>query len=375
MGNAFRFSPFPTYYPDVIQPVTSDVLEVGIIVAYMTLFFAFLVILPGIRGLLSKLFILIRVSYAIWLGLIISIGNFGMEWESGSIVTKTQYKAFTHDELDGASIGLHMGLRGINITLTAPDNNVFGELIDYNERFWWTWNQGRLGFGSQAGEIAQEFRDGQERGKPYPILWIVEYFTIDGEQIRWGRKFRTSGWYVQAGLWVCFCLWAIMCVMFLFNIRSGGWLMTLIGSLMVLCVIIWSANNTNDPTIQFPFEDAILKLSYGANWYLTFFTGLVTTAIGIAIVVLDIFFPIELARFFGIDPLVTEGVLATKDPDDEEEDAKPKNRLQKTIYNITKGNEKVREFRTTRIGRKTQRNTRSEKAEGVAMEKLTDTTT
>ena len=72
--------------------------------------------------------------------------------------------------------------------------------------------------------------------------------------------------------------------------------MTLIGSLMVLCVIIWSANNTNDPTIQFPFEDAILKLSYGANWYLTFFTGLVTTAIGIAIVVLDIFFPIEVSR-------------------------------------------------------------------------------
>jgi len=27
------------------------------------------------------------------------------------------------------------------------DTNLPGEKIDYNERFWWTWDQGRFGFG------------------------------------------------------------------------------------------------------------------------------------------------------------------------------------------------------------------------------------
>ncbi|KAI6649086.1 Dual oxidase maturation factor 1 [Oopsacas minuta] len=378
MGNAFRYTPFPTYYPDFRVPVTADTVDAGIILAYVTVFFAFLVVLPGIRGWLPKLFILMRVTFAIWLGLMISLGNFGMEWEIGDIVTTTQYKAFTPIELHDAHIGIKMGLRGINITLTAPEGNEYGETINYNERFFWTWDQGRLGFGTQAGEIAQQFRDGQWRGKPYPILWIVEYFTIDGEQIRWGRKYRTSGWYVHAGLWVCFCLWAIMCVLFLFSIRSGGWILTLIGALMVLCIIIWSTNNINDPEIEFPFEDAILRLHYGAHWYLTLFTGLISVGLGIAIVLLDIFFPIQIAAFFGIDPLITEGVLATREDDDEEEEeTKPRNRLQKTIYNLTKGNEKVREFRTTRIKGRTQRSGRSVRKENneVQLEKLTEAST
>ena len=50
MGNAFRYSPFPAYYGDERTPVTADTVEAGIIVAYLTLFVAFLIILPGIRG-------------------------------------------------------------------------------------------------------------------------------------------------------------------------------------------------------------------------------------------------------------------------------------------------------------------------------------
>ena len=64
---------------------------------------------------------------------------------------------------------------------------------------------------------------------------------------------------------------------------------------MVLCIIIWSGNNINDPPIKFPFEDATLYLRYGANWYLTLFTGLISAALGIVIVLLDVFFPIQVS--------------------------------------------------------------------------------
>ena len=55
-----------------------------------------------------------------------------------------------------------------------------------------------------AGRVNQEFRQGQRHGLPYPILWIAEYFTIDGEGIRWGRHYRQAGWYTHVLLWLVF---------------------------------------------------------------------------------------------------------------------------------------------------------------------------
>lgn len=76
---------------------------------------------------------------------------------------------------------------------------------------------------------------------------------------------------------------------------------------------------------------------------------------------------------------MTEGVLATKEDDEEEEEAPRRNRLQKTIYNLTKGPEKVRDYRTTRIKGRTQRSGRdtnsTKKGDEVQLEKLTEAST
>ena len=56
-----------------------------------------------------------------------------------------------------------------------------------------------------ASAVNQEFRDAQFRGTPYPILWIAEYFTIDGEGIRWGRFYRQAGFYAHIMMWLAFC--------------------------------------------------------------------------------------------------------------------------------------------------------------------------
>ena len=77
------------------------------------------------------------------------------------------------------------------------------ELIYYNEHFSWSnpWSQGRQDFGKYGGKFRQQFREAKYRGVPYPITWIAEHFTIDGEQIRWYRKFRQAGWYTHALMW------------------------------------------------------------------------------------------------------------------------------------------------------------------------------
>ena len=56
----------------------------------------------------------------------------------------------------------------------------------------------------EAGQINREYREAQLKGAPYPILWIAEYFTLDGEGIRWGRFYRQAGFYSHALIWsVC----------------------------------------------------------------------------------------------------------------------------------------------------------------------------
>jgi len=52
-----------------------------------------------------------------------------------------------------------------------------------------------------AGRFNQEFRDAQRRGLPYPILWIAEYFTVDGEGLRWGRFYLQAGFFTHVMLW------------------------------------------------------------------------------------------------------------------------------------------------------------------------------
>ena len=164
----------------------------------------------------------VRVALALFIGAVLLVCNFGYEWFTDEVCVKTQYKGYVFpinrpQEIE-AEVGVHIGLRGFNVTLREVDFDACEgrapgdyyqdrpfpfETINYNEAFRWSnpWAQGRLGFGLFAGRVAQEFRAGEVRGMPYPILWIAEYFTLDGEQIRWGRKFRQAGWYGHILLW------------------------------------------------------------------------------------------------------------------------------------------------------------------------------
>ena len=174
-------------------------------------------------SILQRLWATLRVFVALFVGAVILVCNFGYEWYTDDVCVRTQYKGYINppniEQEIQAEVGVHIGLRGFNITLHEEafdscigegdgeeyyNNRPFpGEIINYNEAFRWAdpWFQGRLGFGPFAGRVAQEFRAGEFRGMPYPILWIAEYFTLDGEQIRWGRKFRQAGWYTHIFLW------------------------------------------------------------------------------------------------------------------------------------------------------------------------------
>jgi len=305
----FRDVPYPTLYPPRKTPVTADVLEAGLIFAMCIIAFSFVLIIPGVRGR-ERLFYTIRVIVGVFILGCILLVNFGQEWEVAEIHdVPTQYRAGLAEEIH-ADIGLKIGLRSINITLkTNPEyiefnNGTVMERINYNERFHWDslgFVQGRGGFGPFAGLFNREYRAAQLKGLPYPILWIAEYFTIDGEWIRWGRFYRQAGWYSHVMIWLAFPLWILSLILFKMVLLYGG-LFSILTGLSLICANLIYACVRNPNELVIPFTDEKqLDTHFGWSFWLCLFNGLLTLVIGIVVIVMDLRFNDKVATFFNFD--------------------------------------------------------------------------
>nr|CAD7398023.1 unnamed protein product [Timema cristinae] len=129
-----------------------------------------------------------------------------------------------------------------------------------------------------AGTLQQSFRQAQRRGLPLPILWVADYFTWDGEGLRFGRYYRTA------------------------VVRYGAYFTILTGVLQLLACLLWTVIR-NPYQLEIPFEEKVLSLHYGINYWLTLSLGLLSTTLGLLVAFLDLRYPDEIALFFGIDPL------------------------------------------------------------------------
>lgn len=304
--SALRDKPFPTLYGENRTAVTADVLEAGLILAFCILTFAFLLLIPGVRGG-QKLNVLARVLVSLFMGTFILLCNFGQEWEYSKIQATTVYKAFSHHELQ-AEIEVKIGLRSVNITLRneTVHKEGQGDRVDYNERFTWAWEQGRMGFGPQAGHYNRDFRDAQVRGTPLPILWIAEYFTFDGEGIRFGRHYRTAGWYTHILLWTAFPLWVISNLVLFSVLWYGACLLMLTGSCLIGGTIVYSSVRNFIP-LEIPFYDhdklVLVRTTYGWCFWMNLVNGIVCLTVGAVVLFMDLRYPDVIATFFGIDVL------------------------------------------------------------------------
>jgi len=305
---AFRTNGGPTQYAANHSAVTYDVLEFGFIFAILVLFVCFALTIPGYRGS-ARIYFTMRLVISLFIGSAILLGVLGQEWESAEITTKTPYKAFTNKEIT-AHIGVKIGLGSVNITLkgdpikqnlSSSESNVVEETINYNERFHWAWRQGRFGFGPYAGRISRELRTAQYRGIPLPILWVAEYFTLDGELIRWGRSYRTAGWFANEVLWTAFPLYIISNILTFTVIVYAGWMFVLTGVAMLSSTIIWSTIKWGYQPLVIPFEDAHLQTHYGPSFWLVIAGGIVSCLYGLVIVVMDNYFRLEIFAYFGVD--------------------------------------------------------------------------
>ncbi|GBO04566.1 Dual oxidase maturation factor 1 [Araneus ventricosus] len=196
--------------------------------------------------------------------------NFGYGWEYGSVNATTPYKSFINEQVK-AEIGLKVGLRGINVTLRGLPQTQLNETINYNERFSWEWTQGKPGFDEDAGRLNREYRAAQSKGLPYPILWAVEYFTVDEGNFRYGRYYRLAGWYCHIAMWMAFPLWLLSNILFFMVIRYGAYFLSLTGGCLLLSNVLF-ASVRNDVPLDLRFQSKALVLHYDWCFWLVLFT-------------------------------------------------------------------------------------------------------
>ncbi|XP_076649296.1 uncharacterized protein LOC143357030 isoform X2 [Halictus rubicundus] len=149
--NFGREGSFPSRYSPNETPVILDVTETIIIAIFVIIGISYLCIIPSYKKRQS-IYMCIKVTLSLTIGCSLLVNNFGQEWEVSTIRTKTPYRAGDGHEID-ALIGLKIGLRSLNVTLRGTGKQgtpLEKETINYNERFWWTWDQGRFGFGPEG---------------------------------------------------------------------------------------------------------------------------------------------------------------------------------------------------------------------------------
>ncbi|XP_004709460.1 dual oxidase maturation factor 1 isoform X1 [Echinops telfairi] len=280
LGHTFPFygGPKPTFRMDTTLAI--------ILTIFLTALVTFVVILPGIRGKM-RLFWLLRVVTSLSIGAVTLAVNFSSEWSVGQVSANTSYKAFSPEWIS-ADVGLQVGLRGVNITLTGTPVQQLNETIDYNEEF--TWHLG--------GNYAKEYAKALEKGLPDPVLYLAEKFTPNSP-CDLHRQYGLAGHYTSALLWVAFLCWLLTNVMLSMPVLVyGGYMLLATGMFQLLALVFFSMATSLALSCPLHLGTATLHTRHGPAFWTTLTTGLLCVLLGLAVAVAHRMQPHCLKAFF-----------------------------------------------------------------------------
>ncbi|KAM3926833.1 dual oxidase maturation factor 1 [Leptodactylus fuscus] len=267
-------------------PFLFDTRVVEIVIICLVTAATFIIILPGIRGKLRS-FWLVRMLTSLFIGAVIIAVNFTRDWEVGSVSTKTVYKSFSNTMVN-ASIGLWVGLRGVNITLAGDPVHQLNETINYNERFSW---ESRI-------QYDIDYQEGLERGLPSPILYVAEKFNSKSP-CSLHQQYCVSTYYSSAIMWAAFCSWILSNVLFCMPFLVYGIYMLFATAVCIILSLISFATVRQAPECSIHFGTTILRTRFGLSFWLSFATGLLSLVLSIILLTIHIVRPNILRRLFG----------------------------------------------------------------------------
>ncbi|XP_044540588.1 LOW QUALITY PROTEIN: dual oxidase maturation factor 1-like, partial [Gracilinanus agilis] len=236
-----------------------------IIIPFMLIHFSFPILLPTVflrhrRAHTHPTMYMTPISSPLIL-LSFPAVNFSGEWSVGQVHTNTTYKAFSPLRIN-ANVGLQIGLRGINITLTGTPVRQLNETIDYNEQFRWHFGQ----------NYAEEYTEALEKGVPDPVLYLAEKFTPNNPCDLY-RQYRLAGHYASAMLWVAFLCWLLSNVLLSMPaLVYGGHMLLATGAFLIFSLLFFSAATTLTPLCPLRLGSASLHIQRGPAFWITLAT-------------------------------------------------------------------------------------------------------
>ncbi|CEF64709.1 Moladietz [Strongyloides ratti] len=295
--DAFRENGEPTWFHEIKPPLPTDIFIVAIFWLFLTPITAFLIILPGVRnrkGISSLSFLLAMSTGAT---ILVSIYYPGWHQSNGRIFSS--YKSFSSGKIH-AKIGVKIGLKHVNITLTSlcKDDLFENETISqfsnqflYNERFQF----------DEVSTLSKELLIATKKGLPYPILKIVEYLSVNGGGFPWGRQYRLAGYYASFFLWVAFGFW-ILKLFFLCALPHHTFHVScIVGISILIADLIYAYNTPKSLIIKFegPNKSVVdLVFSLSTCFYSTLLVGTGTLIYGICGWIMQDYFGYQFKTFF-----------------------------------------------------------------------------
>uniref|UniRef100_A0A915M925 Uncharacterized protein n=1 Tax=Meloidogyne javanica TaxID=6303 RepID=A0A915M925_MELJA len=147
------------------------------------------------------------------------------------------------------NIGVNVGLSALNISLDyvkpfdgrLPHPRSLASL-HLNEQF------DLSGVSSMKTELFKAYKEGQ----PFPVLCVLEYFSLGQDAFSWGNQFRKAGYYTKALLWFTFGCWLLQFILLPFLPHYFAKTGLLIGFLILLSNMLYILLSPNDLHIAFP---------------------------------------------------------------------------------------------------------------------------
>ncbi|XP_053317814.1 dual oxidase maturation factor 1-like [Spea bombifrons] len=276
-------STFP-FYSQPRTPFMYDTKIVEIVVICIVTTCTFIIILPGIRGK-QRLSWLLKVLTSLFIGAVILAVNFTRDWEVGSVTTTTVYKSFSNAMVN-VSIGLWVGLKGVNITLSGIPIQQLNETINYNEEF--DWDSGM--------HFEKDYEESLERGLPNPILYVAEKFTMNSP-CRLHQQYSISAYYSSALMWLAFCSWIFCNLLFSMPVLIYGIYMMFATALCILISLI-SFASVSQTKCSIQFGIAVLQTRFGLSFWISLGTGTFCLILSLVLITVYIADQNILRRFF-----------------------------------------------------------------------------
>ncbi|CAL2037529.1 hypothetical protein CAEBREN_00575 [Caenorhabditis brenneri] len=276
----FGGNPSPSDYPNAAIP-NFNMHAFVIFSVFLIPFIAYLLILPGVR----RKRVITTVTYVLMLVVGASlIASLTLPcWASGSQMIYTQFRGHSNERIL-AKIGVEIGLQKVNVTLKFERLLSSNDVLPGSDMTELYYNEG---FDiSGISSMAEALHHGLENGLPYPMLSVLEYFSLNQDAFDWGRHYRVAGHYTNAAVWFAFACWCLSVVLLFLLPHNAYKSILATGISCLIACLVYLLLSPCELRIAFTgedFERVDLTATFSFCFYLIFAMGILCVLCGLGL--------------------------------------------------------------------------------------------